>query len=178
VYAAASGGIDHYPIGTAISARVLIVGGVNAGRETSSPYPGYKLTDLEPGTMTLLFSTSGYTDTLRTVDVRTDTTLDVGLEPGPWPGFVLSGVITTQWGEPIGSVGVEAVLNGRVVGGDSRTSQQAGGYRILTLPAGDYVLRVRKGGIRRPAARAKADSRHHTRLSTQSRSRVAFRHRP
>jgi hypothetical protein len=91
VYAAASGGIDHYPIGTAISARVLIVGGVNAGRETSSAYPGYKLTDLEPGTMTLLFSTSGYNDTLRTVDVRTDTTLDVGLEPGLWPGFVLSG---------------------------------------------------------------------------------------
>src|SRR6185503_12346072 len=36
VYAAAAGGPDHYPVGTPISARVLIVEGVNAGRETSS----------------------------------------------------------------------------------------------------------------------------------------------
>src|SRR6266850_2192155 len=133
VYAAASGGPDHYPSGSALSARVLIVEGVNAGRETSSVYGGYKLADLEPGTMTLQFSTSGYKDLRRTVEARADATVDVGLEPGPWPGFVLSGLITTQWGEPIGDVGLEAVHDGRVLGGGS--SRQSGVYRIPTLPA-------------------------------------------
>jgi hypothetical protein len=80
VYAAADAP-DHYPAGNSLSARVYIAEGVNAGREVSSAGGGYRLTDLEPGTMTLHFSTSGYVDQLRTVDVRTDTTLDVGLDP-------------------------------------------------------------------------------------------------
>jgi len=149
VYAAAAGGPDHYPVGTPISARVLIVEGVNAGRETSSS-GGYKFEDLEAGTMTLLFSTSGYQELRRTVSVRNDTTLDVGLEPGPWPGFVLSGVIREEWGDPVGDVGIEARKDGRVYGGDARNSGVAGGYRIPTLPAGDYVLFITKGGYLSP----------------------------
>src|SRR6185436_12431773 len=107
VFAASSGGPDHYPVGMSISARVLIVEGVNAGRETSA-YMGYKFADLEAGTMTLLVSTSGYQDVRRTVTILNDTTLDVGLEPGDWPGFVLSGMIRERWGDPIGDVGIEA----------------------------------------------------------------------
>lgn len=127
----------------------MIVEGVNAGRETSS-YMGYTFADLEPGTMTLLVSTSGYQELRRTVTVLNDTTLDIGLEPGPWAGFVLSGVIREEWGEPIGDVGIEARKDGRVYGGDARNSGVAGGYRIPTLPAGDYVLMVFKGGYRTP----------------------------
>jgi hypothetical protein len=148
VYAAASGGPDHYPSGSALSARVLIVEGVNAGRETSSAHGGYKLADLEPGTMTLHFSTSGYKDQRRTLEVRADTTLDVGLEPGLWPGFVLFGLITTQWGEPIYDVGVEAVHDGRVLGGG--TTAANGLYRIPTLPATNYSVRAIKWGYVTP----------------------------
>ena len=150
VYAAADAP-DHYPAGNSLSARVLIAEGVNAGREVSSAGGVYRLTDLEPGTMTLHFSTSGYKDQLRTVDLRTDTTLDVGLEPGPWPGFVISGNITTEWGELIHDPGVEAVRDGRVYGGGSRPPAGTGvSYWIPTLPAGDYVLRVIKGGYENP----------------------------
>jgi hypothetical protein len=151
VYAAADGGAGHYPAGSTLSARVFIAEGVNAGREVSSAGGGYRLTDLEQGTMTLHFSTSGYKDELRTVDVRADTTLDVGLEPGPWPGFVISGNITTEWGELIGDVGVEAVRDGRVYGGGARPPVGSGvSYWISTLPAGEYILRVRKGGYQDP----------------------------
>jgi hypothetical protein len=114
---------------------------------------GYKFADLEAGTMTVLFSTSGYQELRQTVTVLNDTTLDVGLEPGPWPGFVLSGVITEQWSEPIGDVGIEARKDGRVFGGDARNAGQAGGYRIPTLPAGDYLLIARKGGYFDPQNR-------------------------
>ena len=155
---AASDAPEHYPAGNSLSARVFIAEGVNAGREVSSANGGYRLTDLEPGTMTLHFSTSGYRDELRTVDVRTDTTLDVGLEPGPWPGFVVSGNITTEWGELIPDVGVEAVRDGRVFGGGSRPPIGSGvSYWISTLPAGDYVLRVRKGGYDDPQPRVTVD---------------------
>jgi hypothetical protein len=148
VYAASSGTApDHYGAGATIGARVFIVSGVNAGRETYSPSPGYKLTDLEPGVMTLHVSSSGYIDQLLTVDVRTDTTLDVGLEPGPWPGFVISGKITTEWGELINDPGVEATRDGRTYGGGSRPPVGSGvSYRIPTLPAGEYILRVIKWG--------------------------------
>jgi PEGA domain len=151
VYAASSGGVDHYGAGAFISARVFVVSGVNAGRETYSPFPGYKFSDLEPGVMTLHVSSSGYQDQLLIVDVRTDTTLDIGLEPGPWPGFVLSGNITTQWGELINDPGVEAIRDGRVYGGGARPPVGSGvSYRIPTLPAGEYTLRVVKGGYEDP----------------------------
>jgi hypothetical protein len=153
VYSASSGGPDHYPVGTSISAGVHIVEGVNAGRGTTSANGGYTLTDLEPGTMTLFISTSGYREVRRTVEVRENTTLDIGLEPGPWPGFVLSGIIREEWGEPVGDVGLEAVKDGRVFGGDARNSDQPGGYRIPTLPVGDYLVRVRKGGYLDPQNR-------------------------
>jgi len=83
--------VFHRLPGSALRARVLIVEGVNAGRETSSAYGGYTLADLERGTMTLLFSTSGYEDVRRTVEVRADATLDVGLEPGPGRGSCCRG---------------------------------------------------------------------------------------
>src|SRR5512145_2726672 len=51
VYAAAAAP-DHYPAGNSLSARVFIAEGVNAGREVSSAGGGYRLTDLEQGTMT------------------------------------------------------------------------------------------------------------------------------
>ncbi len=153
VFAATSGGADHSPAGSSLSARVFVVDGPNAGREVSSAGGGYRLADLEQGTMTLHFSTSGYVDQLRTIDLRADTMLDVGLEPGPWPGFVLSGVITEEWGDPVSDVGIEAVKDGRTFGGNAPLpGGQAGGYRIPTLPAGDYDLKVVKGGylLRQP----------------------------
>ena len=151
VYAASAGGPDHYPVGDPISARVFVVSGVNAGRETYSPYPGYRMADLEQGVMTLHVSSSGYTDRLLTVDVRTDTTLDIGLEPAPWPGFVVSGRITTEWGELIDDPGVEAWRDGRVYGGGSRPPVGSGvSYRIPTLPSGEYSLHVIKGGYEDP----------------------------
>ena len=61
---------------------------------------------------------------------------------------MLSGLITTQWGEPIGDVGLEAVHGGRVLGGGS--SGRTGVYRIPTLPATDYIVRVRKWGYIEP----------------------------
>ncbi|HEY1307957.1 MAG TPA: hypothetical protein VGF24_30600 [Vicinamibacterales bacterium] len=149
---AATAAVAHYPVNTGLSARVLVVDGVNAGRETSGylSYVGYTLTDLEPGTMTLRFTTSGYQEAVRTVDVQKDTTLDVGLEPGPWPGFAISGIITTEWGERIDTPGVEAVRDGRVYGGGSYPGPPGVSYWIPTLPAGDYVLRVVKGGYLGP----------------------------
>jgi len=159
VYAASNGTApDHYGAGAFISARVFVVSGVNAGRETYSPYPGYKLTDLEAGVMTLHVSSSGYIDKLLTVDVRTDTTIDIGLDPGPWPGFVISGNITTEWGELINDPGVEAVRDGRIYGGGSRPPAGSGvSYRIPTLPAGEYVLYVRKGGYEDPRPKVTVD---------------------
>jgi hypothetical protein len=57
---------------------------------------------------------------------------------------VLSGKVTTQWGELVGDVGVEARRDGRVMGGGSHAP--GGGYRIPTLPAGDYIIHVIKWG--------------------------------
>jgi hypothetical protein len=136
VYAAADGSpIPH--------ARVQVVDGVNALRETYANNVGsYTLAELEPGTLTLRFGSSEFVDLQRTETVQANTTLNVQLEQ---KGFVLSGRITTQWGEPIGDAGVEVVRDGRVVGGGS---SPLGGsmYRIPTLPAGDYIVRVIKWG--------------------------------
>ena len=66
-------------------------------------------------------------------------------------GLTLSGRFTTQWGEPIADVGVEAVREGRVAGGSGPSGTPAGAfYRIPTLPAGDYVVRVYKWGYIQP----------------------------
>ena len=126
--------------------RVQVVEGANAERSTVSTDGHYQLTDLVPGPLTLQFTTSEYRDLLRTEVVRANTRLDVQLER---KGLTLSGVITTQWGEPIGDAGVEALRDGRVAGGG--TSYLGGGtYRIPTLPPADYVVRVRKWGYVEP----------------------------
>ena len=101
----------------------------------------YTLAELEPGTLKLQFTSSEYRDLLRTEVVQANATLDVQLER---KGLTLSGVITTQWGEAIGDVGVEAVRDGRVAGGG--TSGANGVYRIPTLPAADYIVRPIKWG--------------------------------
>lgn len=126
--------------------RVQVVEGVNADRSAFSNDAGqYRLSDLEPGTLTLLFTTGEYQDLRRTEVVRADTTLNVQLDP---KGLVLSGLITTQWGEPINDVGVEAVRDGRVSGGG--TSNRSGAYRIPTLPAAEYIVRAIKWGYVTP----------------------------
>lgn len=101
----------------------------------------YTLAELEPGTLKLQFTSSEYRDLLRTEVVQANATLDVRLER---KGLILSGLITTQWGEPIGDVGVEAMREGRVAGGGATGSN--GRYRIPTLPAGNYVVRPIKWG--------------------------------
>lgn len=101
----------------------------------------YMLGELEPGTLKLQFTSSEYRDLLRTEVVQANATLDVQLER---KGLTISGVITTQWGEPIGDAGVEAVRDGRVAGGG--TSGANGVYRIPTLPAADYSVRPIKWG--------------------------------
>jgi hypothetical protein len=128
--------------------RVEVVDGVNAGRLTFSNDAGrYELANLEPGAFTMLFSNGEFLDLRRAEVVRANTTLDVQLEQ---KGFVLSGRITTQWGEPIGDVGVEALHDGRIMGGagggGSVPVTVAGGYRIPTLPALDYIVRTIKWG--------------------------------
>ena len=121
---------------------VQIVDGANAGRKSFSNDVGhYELVDVEPGTLTLLFDGSEFQELRRTEEVRANRTIDVQLEK---KGFVLSGRITTQWGEAIGDVGVEATQDGRVRGGG--TSSSGAGYRIPTLSPGDYIVRTRKWG--------------------------------
>lgn len=123
--------------------------GVNIGRETLTDGAGvFTLSELEPGAMTLMFTSSGYVDLQRSETIRADTTLDVRLDRGPEPGFVLSGHVTTLWGEAIGDVGVEAVHDGRVFGGG--TTDRNGVYSIPTLPAQDYVVRAIKFGYVTP----------------------------
>ena len=140
VYAAANGS----PIP---NARVQVVEGVNAQRETYANNVGYyTMTELEPGTLTLQFSSSEFVDLQRTEVVQANTTLNVQLEQ---KGFVLSGRITTQWGEPIGDAGVHAERDGRVAGGGS-TPLSGSMYRIPTLPAGDYIVCVIKWGYDTP----------------------------
>jgi carboxypeptidase family protein len=122
---------------------VHVVEGVNAGRSTYSIDAGrYELANLEPGAFTVQFEGGEYVDVRRADEFRVDTTLNVQLEK---KGFVLSGVITTQWGEAIHDAGVEAVHDDRVYGGG--TSFLGGGrYRIPTLPATDYIVSTRKWG--------------------------------
>jgi hypothetical protein len=124
---------------------VEVVEGVNAGRNTFSEDGTYQLADLEPGRFTLQFTTSEYRDLLRTEVVQGNTTVNVQLER---KGLTLSGRIATQWGEPIGDVGVEVLRDGRVQGGGS--SNSGGLYRIPTLPAGDYIVRPVKHGYLTP----------------------------
>jgi hypothetical protein len=127
--------------------RVLVevVQGVNTGRSTFSNDGNYQLADLAPGTLTLQFTTSEYRDLQRTEAVRANTTLNVQLER---KGLTLSGRISTEWGESIGDVGVEALHDGRVAGGGTsdRSTQTTGLYRIPTLPPADYVVRAIKWG--------------------------------
>jgi hypothetical protein len=130
-------------------ARVQIVDGPNMGRETLTNGAGhYEFANLSAGTMTLQFSSSGYLDVRRTETISADTTLEIRLERGPEPGFVLSGTVSTLWGEPIDDVGVEAVHDGRVAGGG--TTNRSGAYSIPTLPGQDYTVRAIKWGYRTP----------------------------
>lgn len=124
---------------------VHVVEGVNTGRFTYSTDAGrYELTDLEPGAFTVQFEGGEYVDARRADEFRVNTTLNVQLEK---KGFVLSGVIKTQWGEPIGDVGVNAIHDGRIMGGAGGESAGVpGGYRIPTLPAMDYIVRALKWG--------------------------------
>jgi hypothetical protein len=103
----------------------------------------YTLAELEPGTVKLQFTSSEYRDLLRTEVVQANATLDVQLER---KGLILSGRIATQWGEPIGDVGIEVLRDGRVAGGGAGTGGAPGTYRIATLAAGDYVVRTVKWG--------------------------------
>jgi len=86
-----------------------------------------------------------YVDVRRADEFRVDTTLNVQHEK---KGFVLSGVIKTQWGEPIGDVGINAIHEGRIMGGAGGEGSGGvpGGYRIPTLPAMDYIVRALKWG--------------------------------
>ena len=121
---------------------VQVVEGVNRGRQTLTDSAGrYELANLEPGAFTLHFSASEYGDLERREVVQADTTLDIQLEK---KGFVLSGRISTHWGESIGDVGVEAIHDGRQLGGGA--SGTNGVYRIPTLPATDYTVRAIKWG--------------------------------
>lgn len=129
--------------------RVQVLEGPNAGRETmTNPAGSFTLPDLIAGTIVLQFTNPSYVDLRRTEAVLRDTTIEVTLERGPLPGFVLSGLITTQWGAPIDDVGVEAVHDGRVAGGG--TSNREGRYSIPTLPAQAYVVRAIKWGYVTP----------------------------
>jgi hypothetical protein len=94
----------------------------------------------------LLFDSSEFHELRRTELVRANRTLDVQLEK---KGFVLSGSVTTQWGEFIPDVGVEATQDGRVRGGGNSNSGPSG-YRIPTLSPGDYVVRAIKWGYVTP----------------------------
>jgi hypothetical protein len=143
VYAAANGS----PIP---NARVQVVQGVNAQRETYANNVGYyTMTELEPGTLTLQFSSSEFVDLQRTEVVQANTTLNVQLEK---KGFVLSGRITTQWGEPVGDVGIEARSDSGARGGAGGeiTHLGPGTYRIPTLPPGEYTVSFRKWGYADP----------------------------
>lgn len=147
---AVSGVVSTAPGGNPIlypHTLVRIVQGANAGRETFSDDAGhYELRDLEPGTFTLLFSNGEHLELQRTEVVQADTTLNVQLER---KGLTLSGVITTQWGEPIGDVGVEASYDGRVRGGGT-SGLPSGMYRIPTLGPAEYTVRVVKWGYVAP----------------------------
>ena len=125
---------------------VQIVDGVNAGRSVLSDNGAYQLADLEPGSFTLLFTTSEYRDLQRTEVVQANTTLNVQLER---KGLTLSGRITTQWGEPINDAGVEARSDGGARGGGT-SNEGDGVYRIPTLPLGSYNVRVFKWGYDTP----------------------------
>ena len=128
---------------------IRIVDGANAGRQSFSNDVGhYELADVEPGTLTLLFDGSEFEELRRIEEVRTNRAIDVQLEK---KGFVLSGSVATQWGEPIGDAGVEATQDGRVRGGGGNGM---GAYRIPTLSPGDYLVRVIKFGyltLQKPA---------------------------
>jgi len=125
---------------------VQIVDGVNTGRSTIAENGNYQLADLEPGSVTLRFTTSEYRDLQRTEVVQANTTLNVQLER---KGLTLSGRITTQWGDPIHDAGVEAQSDSGARGGG--TSYEGDGvYRIPTLPAGNYNVRVFKWGYDTP----------------------------
>ena len=124
---------------------IHVVDGVNSGRSTYSIDGGrYELANLEPGAFTVQFGAGEYVDVRRADEFRVDTTLNVQLEK---KGFVLSGVIKTQWGEPIGDVGVNALHEGRIMGGaGGERAAVPGGYRIPTLPAMDYIVQALKWG--------------------------------
>ena len=127
-------------------AYVHVVEGVNTGRFTYSIDAGrYELANLEPGAFTVQFESGEYLNVWRAAEFRVDTTLNVQLEK---KGLVLSGVIKTQWGEPIGDVGVNAIHEGRIMGGAGGEGSGGvpGGYRIPTLPAMDYIVRAYKWG--------------------------------
>jgi hypothetical protein len=128
---------------------VEVVEGVNAGRSTLADEGRYRLADLEPGTLTLRFTTSEYRDLQRTALVQANTTIDVQLER---KGLTLSGRVTTQWGEPIPDAGIEARGDSGARGGG--TSLQGDGvYRIPTLPVDQYTVRAIKWGYVTPERR-------------------------
>ena len=137
------GTVSAAPTGSPLqNVGVQVVEGVNRGRQTLTDSAGrYELANLEPGAFTLHFSASEYGDLERREVVQADTTLDIQLEK---KGFVLSGRISTQWGDSIGDVGVEAIHDGRQLGGGA--SGTNGVYRIPTLPATDYTVRAIKWG--------------------------------
>jgi hypothetical protein len=133
-----SAALDGHPID---KVRVEVVG---TDRFVYSDAAGrYALAELQPGTLNVQFTSGEFLDLLRTEVVEADTTLDVRLER---KGLTLSGHITTQWGEPINDVGIEALRDGRVAGGGGGTGWAPGTYRIPTLAPGNYVVRTIKWG--------------------------------
>ena len=128
-------------------ANFYIIGGVNNGRFTSTGNDGsFTLTQLEPGTLTESYATSGYTGVLRQdFTIVADTRMDFPLSRFVADTFTVSGRVT----DVVTGVPLQDALITILDGPDAMRSVRShsdGTFRLTDVDRGGFTLRVRREG--------------------------------
>jgi hypothetical protein len=143
-------------------ARVVVSGGGRPHVAATDDQGRYRVTGLPAGSYTVTAAKSGFVDgafgqrrSLRTgspvelVDAQQATNVDVKLARGG----VVTGRVLDEEGEPLARA-IVTVLRQQYVRGEKQLTPAGGGqtddrgqYRIFGLPAGDYYVSARAGGI-------------------------------
>lgn len=107
---------------------------VEAGKSTSTDYNGSFEIEVMPGTYTVKFTNSNYSDIEEVVTIESDENKFINIKMEPKPGSI-SGIVVDNYGDPIYGVQVSIFGIDEIV-----ETLSNGHFKFETIPPGNYTL--------------------------------------